>query len=100
MRTALILNTGVQVTQALASGKLRIVERKLEEIFQEAVQLPARDRAILVSLLIETLDPISEPDVEAAWSAEIDRRLTEVEAGTVKLIRWEEVRAELLGESE
>ena len=48
----------------------------------------------------ETLDPISEPDVEEAWSQEIDRRLEEIEAGTVELIAWEDVRAELFGEYE
>lgn len=47
-----------------------------------------------------TLDPISEPDIEAAWSAEIERRLLEIDAGTVELIPWEKVRSELFGESE
>lgn len=46
------------------------------------------------------MDPISEPDVEAAWSAEIERRLVEIDSGTVELIPWEDVRSELLGESE
>ena len=47
-----------------------------------------------------TLDPILEPDVEAAWSAEIKRRLVEIDAGTVELFPWDDVRAELFGESE
>jgi len=68
--------------------------RNLKEVFQEAAQLPERDRATLAGLLIETLDPVSEPDVEAAWSEEIKRRLAEIDAGTVELIPWEEVRAE------
>jgi putative addiction module component (TIGR02574 family) len=54
----------------------------------------------LAGLLIETLDPVFEPDVEAAWSEEIERRLAEIDAGTVELIPWEAVRAELFGESE
>ena len=36
------------------------------------------------------MDPISEPDVEAAWSAEIERRILEIDAGTVELIPWED----------
>ncbi len=40
------------------------MEINLKEVFQEAVQLPERDRATLAGLLIETLDPISEPDVK------------------------------------
>jgi len=71
------------------------MERNLKEVFQEAVQLPERDRATLAGLLIETLDPVSEPDVEAAWSEEIKRRLAEADAGTLELIPWEDVRAEL-----
>ena len=47
-----------------------------------------------------TLDPTLEPDVEAAWYAEIKKRLVEVDAGTVELILWDDVRAELFGESE
>ena len=75
------------------------MERNLKEVFQEAVQLPERDRATLAGLLIETLDPVWEADVEAAWSEEIERRVAEIDAGTVELIAWEDVRAELFGES-
>ena len=46
------------------------------------------------------MDPISEPDVEAAWSAEIERRAVEIESGTVELISWGEVRSELFGAPE
>ena len=38
----------------------------------------------------------SEQDIEAAWSKEIEPRL-EIDAGSVELIPWEEVRAELFG---
>jgi hypothetical protein len=46
------------------------------------------------------LDPISAPDIKAAWSAEIERRLIEIDAGTVELIPWDDVRLELFVESE
>ena len=46
------------------------------------------------------MDHISERDIEAAWSAEIERRLVEIDAGTVELIPWDDVRLELFGESE
>lgn len=73
------------------------MERNLKNVFQDAVQLPERNRATLAGLLIETLDPVSESDVEAAWSEEIKRRVAEIDAGKVELISWEEVRAELFG---
>ena len=37
----------------------------------------------------------SDQGIEAAWSKEIERRLAEIDAGTVELIPWEDVRAEL-----
>ena len=33
-------------------------------------------------------------------SAEIEQRLVEIDAGTVELISWDDVRLELFGESE
>jgi putative addiction module component (TIGR02574 family) len=54
----------------------------------------------VAGLLIETLDPVSALDVEAAWSEEIERRLAEIDADSVELIPWEGVRAELFGDSE
>ncbi len=71
--------------------------RNLKELFREAAQLPERDRAALAGLLLETLEPAPEPDVQAAWSEEIARRVAEIEAGTVETISWEEVREELFG---
>lgn len=76
------------------------MERNLKEVFQEAVQLPERDRATLAGLLIETLDPVSESDVEAAWSEEIKRRVAEINTGSAQLISWEDVRAELFPQVE
>ena len=45
------------------------------------------------------MDLNSDPVVEAAWFAEIERRLAEIDAGTVELIPWDAVRTELFGES-
>ena len=69
--------------------------RNLRDLFHEAAQLPEHDRATLAGLLIESLDPAPEADVEAAWSQEIARRLADVDAGRVETIPWEEVRKEL-----
>ncbi len=42
----------------------------------------------------------SDQDIEAALSKEIERRLAEIDAGSVELIPWEEVRAELFAPNE
>ena len=41
----------------------------------------------LMKYLGATVDPTSEPDVEAACPAEIERRLIEIDTGTVELIQ-------------
>jgi putative addiction module component (TIGR02574 family) len=51
-------------------------------------------------LSLETLEPVSDPDVEAAWSEEIKRRVAEIEAETVELVPWEEVRSALFDQAE
>ena len=76
------------------------MDPNLKEVFHEAAQLSEHDRATLAGLLIETLDPAPESEVEAAWSEEIKRRLDEIDAGTVQLIPWEEVRVELFSQAE
>ena len=73
------------------------MSRNFETLFREATQLPDCDRATLAGLLIETLGSAAEPDVEAAWSAEIGRRVEQVDNGTVKTIPWNDVRDESFG---
>jgi len=74
-----------------------MMPRNIVELFREATQLPEADRATLAGLLIESLEPSPEPDVEAAWSKEIARRVAELEAGSVETIPWDEVRTEVFG---
>src|SRR5712692_450267 len=76
-------------------SRIEAMARDFKDILHEAAALPERDRATLAGLLIESLDPEPEADVEAAWSEEIRRRVAELDAGTVKTIPWEDVRKEL-----
>jgi len=79
-----------------ATAKARYLLKPDIELFREASELPERDRATLAGLLIESLEAEPEPDVEAAWSEEIKRRVAELDAGNVETIPWEEVRQRLL----
>jgi len=72
--------------------------RDLKQIFREAAELSEDDRATLAGLLIESLDPQPTAAVKMAWSREIERRVREVDEGSVELVSWEEVRAELFGD--
>jgi putative addiction module component (TIGR02574 family) len=71
------------------------MHRDLKQVFREAFALPEDERATLAGLLIESLEPPPEPDVEEAWAREAERRWQEIQSGAVQTIPWEEVRAML-----
>lgn len=66
------------------------------ELFRQASNLSEDDRASLAGLLIESLETEADPGVEAAWAKEIERRLADLDSGTVKTVPWETVRENLL----
>jgi len=63
-----------------------------EALLREAIKLDVNERAELAAELLASLDDEPDEDVEAAWAAEIERRIARIEAGTEKLIPWEEVK--------
>lgn len=73
-----------------------MMSRTFTELWREAAELTEEERASLAGLLIESLEGEPDADVEAAWTAEIERRVTELDAGTAKTIPWEEVRQRLV----
>jgi putative addiction module component (TIGR02574 family) len=70
------------------------MERDAEVVRVAALNLEREDRARLASDLIASLDGDGDIGVEAAWAAEIERRVQEVESGSVKLVPWSEVEAQ------
>ncbi|HSY48746.1 MAG TPA: addiction module protein [Thermoanaerobaculia bacterium] len=68
--------------------------RDLQTMLGDALELSEGDRATLAGLLIESLEPPPDPDVEELWAAEAERRWLEIESGAVT-IPWEEVCARL-----
>jgi putative addiction module component (TIGR02574 family) len=72
------------------------MSRTFTDVWKEAAELSEKDRADLAGLLIQSLEGDPDPGVEAAWAAEIERRVAELDAGTVKSIPWEQVRQRLL----
>jgi len=67
------------------------------ELLQRALQLPAGDRLALATEILESVEGPEDPKWAAAWAAELDRRVRELDAGAAKTIPWEQVRAETLG---
>ena len=70
-------------------------------VLADALRLEPKARAELAAELLASLDGPADPDVEAAWAAEIEKRVEALEAGRVKLEPWEAVKRriekELLG---
>jgi putative addiction module component (TIGR02574 family) len=69
--------------------------RSARELFEEAMRLEPAERALLMRLLIDTLDGESDEGAEHAWHAEVERRIAELDSGVVEAVSWEELRARL-----
>ena len=66
------------------------------ELFRQASELDEHDRATLAGLLLESLEYEVDEDVEVACQEEIERRLAELDADSVQLVPWDEVKAKLM----
>ncbi len=61
-------------------------------VFADALRLDPDTRAELAAELLASLDGPADPDAEAAWAAEIDRRVEAIEAGSLRLEPWAQVK--------
>ncbi len=66
-----------------------------QRVMQEVLQLPEADRAELARFLIESLDDSEDPDVEAAWDAELLSRVERIDQGKSRLRSAHQVLAEI-----
>ena len=69
--------------------------KSARDLFEEAMKLDPEDRELLIRLLIESVRAESDQDVDDAWRVEIERRMAELDSGTVQTVPWEELRARL-----
>jgi putative addiction module component (TIGR02574 family) len=68
------------------------VTKAAESILADALKLDVEARAEVAAELLASLDGPADPDAEAAWEVEIARRVAAIEAGTIKLEPWEDVK--------
>jgi putative addiction module component (TIGR02574 family) len=66
----------------------------LEQIVEEARHWPPEKVGELVGRLSENLHA-GDPEAEAAWRAEIDRRIQQIQAGKVQGVPGKEVSARI-----
>ncbi len=64
-------------------------------LLDTALRLPREDRARLASELIASLDGEPDTGVDAAWDAEVQHRVRQVDSGEAQLIDGETVKAEV-----
>lgn len=86
------------VLDRLSCDKTRKEKPMVEEarkIVEQALKMPARQRAEIAQRLLESLDRQMDIGVESAWQSEIERRISDLDNGQVACIPWEEVRERL-----
>jgi putative addiction module component (TIGR02574 family) len=69
----------------------------LATLLDNALRLSPGERAELAALLIDSLDTEVDADAPAAWDAEIQRRLQDLDNDTVRPIPWTEARRMIAG---
>ena len=63
---------------------------KTAELLRQALALSVEERADLAGQLIESLDSTESGSAKAAWEAEIERRMVEIDSGAVKPVSLDE----------
>jgi len=66
-------------------------------LLKEALKLAPEARAALAASLLESLEGEANEGAEAAWAAEIAKRVHELDTGAVTPIPWPEARRRILG---
>ncbi len=66
--------------------------KPMTAVLADALRLDDDARAELAAELVASLDGPADPDAESAWDAEIERRIAAIEAGTIPLEPWDQVR--------
>ena len=69
------------------------VFKTADGLLEEALALPAEDRAMVASGLLASLDTddADEAEVDRLWSAETERRAQQLAVGDTELVTWEHI---------
>tara|TARA_R110000782_G_scaffold13730_19_gene40352 strand:+ start:761 stop:1003 length:243 start_codon:yes stop_codon:yes gene_type:complete len=65
-----------------------------KDLYEQSLELDELERTALAGLILENLEP-ADVNVEQAWLDEIEKRVSEMDAGTTELVSWDSVRAKL-----
>jgi putative addiction module component (TIGR02574 family) len=73
-------------------SKIEAMTKAAEALLADALRLSPEVRAELAAELLASLDGPADPDAEAAWASEVERRVDAIEAGTGALEPWEDAK--------
>ena len=65
---------------------------EVSRLLEQALSLSVEEQEALADSLISNLDGKVDEGVQAAWEAEIGKRIAELDSGEVKTTSWAEVR--------
>jgi putative addiction module component (TIGR02574 family) len=71
------------------------MSEQAEKLLSEALKLPTSERVRVAAELLASVDGEPEPDAEAAWAAEIERRVRRVETEGPAGDDWQDVHARI-----
>ena len=66
--------------------------REVSKLLEQALSLSIEKQEALPDSLISSLGGKVDEGLEAAWGAEIGKRIAELESGEVRTASWDEVR--------
>jgi putative addiction module component (TIGR02574 family) len=64
-------------------------------LLDQVLSLPEPKRAEIAARLLESLEPETQADIDAAWAEEIESRCAAVDDGTLPTSDWNDVRARI-----
>jgi putative addiction module component (TIGR02574 family) len=67
----------------------------LDQLTDEAMQLPSASRALLAERIVESLDLTETDEIQRLWAVETIRRRDDLRSGRVQPIPGDEVLAEV-----
>jgi len=64
-------------------------------LLDQVLSLPERKRAEIAVRLLESLEPETHADIDAAWAEEIESRCAAVDDGSLPTSDWADVRSRI-----
>ncbi len=80
------------------NGTIPSMNEDEAKLLEAALKLPPEARAAFAGSLLDSLDETLDRDAEAAWEAEIAKRVKELDSSSVKPIPWSEARRAIIGD--